>query len=53
MEAAARNRLRFRAATVSTLIGLLASTGIRIGEALRLTMADVRLDATAFTSLYP
>ena len=45
MEAAARNRLRFRAATVSTLIGLLASTGIRIGEALRLTMADVRLDA--------
>jgi integrase/recombinase XerD len=46
MEAAARNRLRFRAATVSTLIGLLASTGIRIGEALRLTMADVRLDAT-------
>lgn len=46
MEAAARNRLRFRAATVSTLIGLLASTGIRIGEALRLTMDDVRLDAT-------
>lgn len=46
MEAATRNRLRFRAATVSTLIGLLASTGIRIGEALRLTMADVRLDAT-------
>jgi integrase/recombinase XerD len=45
MEAAARNRLRFRAATVSTLIGLLACTGIRIGEALRLTMADVRLDA--------
>ena len=46
MEAAAQNRLRFRAATVSTLIGLLASTGIRIGEALRLTTADVRLDAT-------
>jgi integrase/recombinase XerD len=46
MEAAARNRLRFRAATVSTQIGLLASTGIRIGEALRLTMDDVRLDAT-------
>jgi len=46
MEAAARNRLRFRAATVSTLIGLLASTGIRIGEALRLTMDDVRLDPT-------
>ena len=46
MEAASRNPLRFRAATVSTLIGLLASTGIRIGEALRLTMADVRLDRT-------
>lgn len=46
MEAAARNRLRFRAATVSTLIGLLASTGIRVGEALRLAMADVRLDRT-------
>jgi integrase len=46
MEAAARNRLRFRAVTVSTVIGLLASTGIRIGEALRLTMDDVRLDAT-------
>ena len=46
MAAAARNPLRFRAATVSTLIGLLASTGIRIGEALRLTMPDVRLDAT-------
>jgi len=45
MDAAAQSRLRFRAATVSTLIGLLASTGIRIGEALRLTMADVRLDA--------
>jgi integrase/recombinase XerD len=52
MEAAARNRLRFRAATVSTLIGLLASTGIRIGEALRLTMADVRLDAKP-SHVYP
>ena len=44
MEAAAQNRLVLRAATVSTLIGLLASTGIRIGEALRLTIHDVRLD---------
>ena len=29
-----------------TIIGLLASTGIRIGEALRLSVADVRLEAT-------
>jgi hypothetical protein len=32
--------------TVRTIIGLLASTGIRVGEALRLTVDDVRLDAT-------
>jgi integrase len=30
--------------TLSTLIGLLASTGLRVGEALRLTMADVAID---------
>jgi integrase/recombinase XerD len=30
--------------TFETLIGLLASTGIRIGEALRLTLRDVQLD---------
>ena len=30
--------------TLSTLIGLLASTGLRAGEAIRLTMADVELD---------
>jgi integrase/recombinase XerD len=29
--------------TLSTLVGLLASTGLRVGEALRLTMADVEL----------
>jgi integrase/recombinase XerD len=32
--------------TLSTVIGLLASTGVRVGEALRLTMADVHLDST-------
>lgn len=30
--------------TLTTLIGVLASTGIRIGEALRLTLGDVELD---------
>ena len=34
----------FRRETVYTLIGLLASTGLRIGEALALTVDDVRLD---------
>jgi integrase len=29
---------------LATLLGLLASTGLRIGEAIRLTMDDVRLD---------
>jgi integrase/recombinase XerD len=32
--------------TLYTLIGLLASTGMRIGEALALTLEDVKLDAT-------
>jgi integrase/recombinase XerD len=30
--------------TLSTLIGLLASTGLRVGEAIRLTLADVELE---------
>ena len=30
--------------TVATVIGLLASTGLRVGEAIRLTMGDMRLD---------
>jgi integrase/recombinase XerD len=30
--------------TLSTLIGLLASTGLRIGEAIRLQISDVKLD---------
>ena len=32
-----------RPVMLSTLVGLLASTGLRVGEAVRLTMADVRL----------
>ena len=32
--------------TFSTLLGTLASTGLRVGEALRLTMPDVHLEAT-------
>ena len=35
-----------RPLTFSTLLGLLASTGLRIGEAINLTMEDARLDAT-------
>jgi integrase len=31
--------------TLSTLLGLLASTGLRVGEAIRLTMADVHLES--------
>jgi integrase/recombinase XerD len=34
-----------RPTMLATLLGLLASTGLRIGEAIRLTMDDVRLDA--------
>ena len=34
-----------RAATMTTLIGLLAVTGMRIGETVRLTVGDVDLDA--------
>jgi integrase/recombinase XerD len=30
--------------TVATVVGLLASTGLRVGEAIRLTTEDVRLD---------
>ena len=40
----ARPRSGLRPYTLSTLIGLLASTGLRAGEALRLTMTDVALD---------
>lgn len=34
-----------RPTMLATLLGLLASTGLRIGEAIHLTMDDVRLDA--------
>jgi len=33
-----------RPSMLATLLGLMASTGLRIGEAIRLTMDDVRLD---------
>ena len=35
-----------RPLTFSTLLGLLASTGLRIGELINLTMEDARLDAS-------
>jgi integrase len=41
MAAAAALRLPLRAATYRTLIGLLAATGLRIGEALRLDRGDI------------
>jgi integrase len=42
--AAAPPRDGLRPTMLATLLGLLASTGLRIGEAIRLTMDDVRLD---------
>lgn len=41
---ASRPRESLRPVMLSTLIGLLASTGLRIGEAIRLQVADVKLD---------
>jgi integrase len=41
MAAAGRLRSEHRAATYSTLIGLLAVTGMRIGEAIRLDLDDI------------
>lgn len=40
----ARPRGSLRPHTLATLIGLLASTGLRVGEAIRLTSRDVHLD---------
>jgi integrase/recombinase XerD len=44
MTAARTLRSPLRAATVETLIGLLAVTGLRVGEAIRLDRADVDLE---------
>jgi integrase len=41
---ASRPRESLRPHTLSTLIGLLASTGLRVGEAIRLQMTNVLLD---------
>lgn len=41
-----RFRAGLRPATYVTLIGLLASCGLRVGEALRLTLADVQISAS-------
>jgi integrase/recombinase XerD len=39
-------RSSLRPHTFATFIGVLASTGLRVGEAIRLTVQDVHLDAT-------
>ena len=49
MAAARRLRPRLRAATFETLIGLLACTGLRIGEAIRLDRDDVDLEGRVLT----
>jgi integrase/recombinase XerD len=41
---ASRPRGSLRPHTLSTLIGLLASTGLRVGEAIRLQVSEVKLD---------
>jgi integrase len=47
MDATQRLRLfdPFRVSTIRTLIGLLASAGLRVGETLRLKLEDVKLAA--------
>jgi integrase/recombinase XerD len=47
--AAARLRFPLRTATYQTLIGLLAVTGMRVGEAIRLDRADLDLDSGVIT----
>jgi integrase/recombinase XerD len=50
MEAAARLRYPLKAATYETLIGLLACSGMRVGEAIRLDRRDVDLDGGVITA---
>jgi integrase/recombinase XerD len=47
--AAASARTPLRAATLKTLIGLLAVTGMRVGEAIRLGRADIDIDSGLLT----
>ncbi len=47
--AALRSRLGLRSRTLTTLLGLLASTGLRHGEALRLDLDDVDLEEGVLT----
>ena len=49
MDAAARLRYPLKAATYQTLVGLLASTGMRVGEAIRLDRVDVELNSEVVT----
>lgn len=49
LEAAQRMRPALKAATYSTLFGLLAATGMRVGEAITLDRQDVDLDAGLIT----
>ena len=53
LDAASALRPAFRAATFETLFGLLAATGMRIGEALRLHRDDVDLDHGVLTITGP
>jgi integrase/recombinase XerD len=49
MDAAARLRYPLKAATYQTLVGLLASTGMRVGEAIRLDRLEVELNSGVVT----
>jgi len=49
MDAAGRLRQPFRTVTYRTLIGVLAVTGMRVGEAIRLDIDDVDLDGHVVT----
>jgi integrase/recombinase XerD len=51
VQAAGRFRQPLRAATYRTVIGLLAVTGLRVGEAVRLDWNDVDLDSGVLTVL--